>query len=327
MRCTIILALLLWQTPQVLSQAAQPSAAERLAQVQQKLKQFDPSMIAELLEVADKDPDPAIRQAILVRLSRLNHSAVREALERHAASDPDAQVAMAILERLRLQQAQDLGVLFEKRQALAKMQNDAAGLQALAGQHQKWATLARGALLPSFLQTAPPVIEAMPSKASVRVLAIGDFGQPGPDQRKVAAAALAYHRKTAVDLGATLGDNFVADGVTGLADPRWMREWEELYGPLNIPFFAATGNHDWGFADSPAAEILYSKQSQNWRMPALYYSYVAGPVQFFVVATQAWSETQAQWLEQELGRSTARWKGSMAIMASTPTARTETPPN
>ena len=83
---------------------------------------------------------------------------------------------------------------------------------------------------------------------------------------------------------------------------------EKIYDPPRIPFFAVTGNHDWGFADSAAAEILYSRQSPTWRMPALYYSFTAGPVQFFALATQAWSETQRNWLDQELQRSTARWK-------------------
>jgi predicted phosphodiesterase len=43
-------------------------------------------------------------------------------------------------------------------------------------------------------------------------------------------------------------------------------------------------------------------------MPALYYSFTAGPVQFFALATQAWSETQAAWLDRELAQSAARWK-------------------
>ena len=43
-------------------------------------------------------------------------------------------------------------------------------------------------------------------------------------------------------------------------------------------------------------------------MPALYYTYTAGSAQFFALATQAFSETQAQWLDRELARSTAKWK-------------------
>jgi hypothetical protein len=80
----------------------------------------------------------------------------------------------------------------------------------------------------------------------VRVLAIGDFGVEGPNQRAVAAAAVAYHRETPFDLGVTLSDNFLPEGVTSPSDP------------LGIPFFAPTGNHDWGWADSSARwKIVY----------------------------------------------------------------------
>ena len=303
MSYAVFLALFLWQAT-----APAQTAKEHLASVEQQLKQFSESMIPELLELANKDSDPAVRRAILVRISRVSSPLVREALERHAAADLDPQIALLALERLRLQQAQGLGQIFEKRLALAHTQRDDRALETLIEQHQRWVTFARGATLPAFLQVAPPVFEALPSKRSVRVLAFGDFGAPGPDQRRVAAAAVAFHRKKHFDLGLTVGDNFVPDGVIGPADTRWKAEWEDIYGPPRIPIFASTGNHDWGFADSPAGEILYSHQSRSWRMPALYYSFSAGPVQFFALATHAWSETQAKWLDRELARSSARWK-------------------
>ena len=281
---------------------------DRLAETQQKLKRADAAIACELLEQADKDPDPRIRRVILDRLGRLRLPGVRESLERHATGDPDASVALVALERLRILQVQDLGQLFEKRLALARSQKDEKALDTLTATHQRWVTLARGATLPAFLQQAPPVFEAIPSKPAVRVIAIGDFGREGPNQSNVAAAVAAYHRRKTVDLGLTLGDNFEPDGVTSPADQRWKGGWAQIYDPPAIPFFAVTGNHDWGFSDSPAAEILYSRQSPSWRMPALYYSFTAGSAQFFALATQAWSETQLKWLEQELERSTARWK-------------------
>jgi tartrate-resistant acid phosphatase type 5 len=292
----------------LLLQAPAESPKERLAAVQQKLRQFNQSMVGELLEQADKDPDPAIRRAILNRLARLRLPLVRESLERHATGDPDAGVALLALERLRIQQAQELGRLFETRLALARSQKDEKALEALTPEHQRWVTFARGAELPAFMQQAPPVFQAVPSNPSVRVLAFGDFGQEGLHQREVAAAAAAYHRQRPFDLGVTLGDNFVPDGVTSPADPRWKEGWDQIYSPLGIPFFAATGNHDWGYADSPAGEILYSHTSPSWRMPALYYSFTAGPAQFFALATHAMSETQLKWLDRELARSSARWK-------------------
>jgi hypothetical protein len=191
--------------------------------------------------------------------------------------------------------------------ALARSAGDQKALAILTAQHQHWVSAARGATLPAFLEQPPPVFAAA-SRANVRVVGVGDFGEEGAAQQDVAKAVAAYHREKPFDLGVLFGDNIVPVGVTGPADARWHKGWEEIYDPLGIPFYAATGNHDWGLADSPAAEILYSQKSPAWRMPALYYSFTAGPAQFFALATHAMSETQVLWLERELARSTARWK-------------------
>ncbi len=291
-----------------LFQAPAQTSQERLAQVRQKLQRLDAATVAELLAQAAGDPDHEIRYLILDRLGRTQNPQVREALERHAAADPDARVALLALERLRLLQARELGELFQKRLALAARQNDPKALETLRAAHQRWATHARGATLPGFFQQPPPAFQAVPARGLLRVAAIGDFGQENENQRAVAAALAAAHRRRPFHLGLTLGDNFVPDGVTDPDDPRWKGGWVQIYDSLRIPFFASTGNHDWGLADSPAAQILYAGRSRSWRMPALYYTFTAGPAQFFALATHAFSETQAEWLRRELERSTARWK-------------------
>jgi hypothetical protein len=43
-------------------------------------------------------------------------------------------------------------------------------------------------------------------------------------------------------------------------------------------------------------------------MPAPYYSFTAGPVQFFALDTSEVSEAQLVWLKEELTKSRARWK-------------------
>jgi hypothetical protein len=96
--------------------------------------------------------------------------------------------------------------------------------------------------------------------------------------------------------------------MSGPADPRWDDEVVRLYGPLRIPFFPSLGNHDWILTDSPAAEIAYSARSTLWRLPAVRYTFVAGPAQFFALDTDLITRAQLDWLDQELGRSTARWK-------------------
>jgi predicted MPP superfamily phosphohydrolase len=140
------------------------------------------------------------------------------------------------------------------------------------------------------------------------VLAFGDFGTGLENQKQVAAAMLKYHQKAPFDFAVTLGDNFYSKGMESPADPRWKTWWDELYDRLQINFYATLGNHDWGFADSPASEILYSNKSTSWKMPATYYTFTAGPVQFFALDTNEISEAQLLWLSDELKKSTATWK-------------------
>jgi hypothetical protein len=163
----------------------------------------------------------------------------------------------------------------------------------------------------------PPVIK--PAGQSVRVLAFGDFGDGSADQLNAAGAMRAYHQNPAhpFDFGMTLGDNFYEKGLNNTADVRWRKEWETPYGPMNIRIYASLGNHDYNDSSSPTAEALYSQSSRSWCLPRAYYTYTAGPVQFFVLDTeilavpgtnQSPGKTQKKWLEQQLQSSKATWK-------------------
>jgi tartrate-resistant acid phosphatase type 5 len=169
---------------------------------------------------------------------------------------------------------------------------------------------AAGQNLPYFLREAPPpfTVVAADKRRPVRVLAFGDFGDRSDRQERMAAAMQRFHAGTPFDLAITLGDNFYPAGMAGPNDPRWASEFGRLYEPLKIPFLPSLGNHDWVLADSPASEILRSAKSTLWRMPAARYTFVAGPVQFFALDTNLLSRAALDWLDRELGRSTARWK-------------------
>jgi len=261
-----------------------------------------------LLDVLSVDSSPLVRREIIERLGGLPHPQVRQALERHAASDPDSSVAILALEKLRVQQMQGMRHLLAQRIELARAAGDEADYRLLALEQQRWVSLVRGTLLPAFMQAPPPLFSVKPSGESIRVLAFGDFGNGGVEQRRVAEAMLRYHRGSPFDFAVTLGDNFYSKGMDSPDDARWKTWWDALYDPLGIPFYATLGNHDWGFADSPAAEVLYSSKSPSWRMPATRYTFTAGPVQFFALDTNGMSEAQLLWLRDELERSTARWK-------------------
>jgi tartrate-resistant acid phosphatase type 5 len=158
------------------------------------------------------------------------------------------------------------------------------------------------------LQVAPSLFSLKPSGQPIRVLAFGDFGDGGKGQREVASAMLQYHRQRPFDFAITLGDNFYNKGMRSVDDPRWKTWWDQLYDPLGIQFYATLGNHDYGFPQSPEAEVLYSKKSPSWRMPATRYTYTAGWVQFFATDSQKMTPDQLEWLQKELASSTARWK-------------------
>ena len=174
-------------------------------------------------------------------------------------------------------------------------------------EHERWISLVRGTMLPSFYaSTATRVFALKAEDKSVRVLAFGDFGTGTENQKQVAAAMLGFHKKSAFDFAITLGDNFYSVGMESPTDPRWKTWWDDLYNPLGIKFYATMGNHDWGSADSPAAELLYARQSQSWQMPSPYYTFTAGPVQFFALDSNEISEAQLMWLKEELDKSRAQ---------------------
>jgi hypothetical protein len=231
-------------------------------------------------------------------------------IERVVASDPAPAVSLAALELLRRGRIRGLSSLLASRLAAARASGDAAAVARLTEETERWIALERGTMLPAFLREPVPVFRVVPEDRPVRVLAFGDFGTGTALQKRTADAIAASHRAQPLDFAITLGDNFYSVGMESPSDPRWKTWFEDLYGPLGITFYAALGNHDWGHPDSPAAEILYRPASNSWRMPSSYYTFTAGAVQFFALDTQsvAASEKQVQWLDAELGRSTAAWK-------------------
>jgi tartrate-resistant acid phosphatase type 5 len=220
------------------------------------------------------------------------------------------------LNRLRVQRLYEVRQSLNKRLALAKQNGNEAEWRKLAQEQERWISLVNGTMLPSFMRVPPPLFTVKPRGKVVRVATLGDYGAgdeknnqiAGEPQKQVAAAMLKTHRKTPFDFALTLGDNFYPTGMLSPADPRWKTLWSDLYDPLKLKFYVTMGNHDWGSADSPAAELLYSQQSKSWYLPAPYYTFVSGPVQFFALDTNEVSELQLQWLREALASSTAQWK-------------------
>lgn len=261
-----------------------------------------------LLALLNTESSPKVRLAIIDNLGRTNHPRIQEMLERFAVNDADVEVSRVALERLRQMRNLEMRNLLAKRLAIAKEKNDEAGLRLLAQEQERWISLVRGTMLPAFLRKTPEKFSLKAEDQTIRVLAFGDFGTGSASQKKTAAAMLEFHRKTPFDFGITLGDNFYNVGMTSTSDGRWKTWWEDMYSGLGVKFYATLGNHDWGHPDSPASEILYSEKSSSWKMPAPYYTFTAGSVQFFALDTNDISEAQLMWLKEELEKSRAHWK-------------------
>jgi tartrate-resistant acid phosphatase type 5 len=258
-----------------------------------------------LLSMLRNDTSAVVRRAIIHHLGRYPDPRVVNALKELVLEEGEADLAVLALERLSGLSGMELQRLLETR--MEKTPASEQDAWKLAGEHERLWCLARGVVIPAWLRTPPPLF-SVSSRPSVRVMAFGDYGDGEEDQRRVAKAMQKYHKESPVELGITLGDNFQDHGPESPADPRWGPRWQSLYPAMRVPFFPALGNHDWAFPSGPAAEVLYSGGERYWNMPAIYYTFQAGPVQFFALDTNALSKAQLMWLRQVLRDSRAPWK-------------------
>jgi HEAT repeats len=187
-----------------------------------------------LLAVLETDPSAKVREAIVDELGGYPHPQVRQALMRCVTTDADLGIALLALEELRSQDAKALFYLLERRLELSRRAGDEKQLRTLAREQERWISLVKGSMLPTFMQVPPPTFTLNAADRPIRVLAFGDFGDGSVAQKQVAAAMLRYHRKSPFDFAVTLGDNFYSKGMESPSDPRWKTWWDELYDPLGV---------------------------------------------------------------------------------------------
>lgn len=284
-------------------------------QLTDDLARLEPAAAFEfLIGMLDTDPAATVRRSIITRLGSRTEAPMQQALERHAASDADADVALLALNRLRQQRMIQLRQVMTKRLAMAQQSGNPTELQKLQKEQERWISLVNGTMLPAFMRVPPPLFALKTKGKVLRVITLGDFGAGAPEnsqiagepQKQVAAAMLKAQKDKSFDFALTLGDNFYPTGMFSPTDPRWKTLWSDVYDPLKLKFYVTMGNHDWGSVDSPAAELMYKNPS--WELPAPYYTFTAGQVQFFALDTNEVSDLQLTWLRDELSKSPARWK-------------------
>jgi len=111
----------------------------------------------------------------------------------------------------------------------------------------------------------------------VRFIAMGDTGEEGEKQQKVANAISSVCKARGCDFVTLLGDNVYDSGVSSVNDPLWQEVFEVPYAAIDLDFWAVLGNHDYGAGgagtDFPKAqhEVDYTKKSKKWKMPSHYW--------------------------------------------------------
>ena len=154
----------------------------------------------------------------------------------------------------------------------------------------------------------------VPVDKPVKFIAMGDTGKGNADQRRVAMAIRDLCAARGCDFVLMLGDNIYDAGVESTTDPQWQSKFEQPYHDVDLPFYVALGNHDYGgklFIDAPGIgnefelgkiEVDYTQVSTKWNMPATHYTFTWGHVGFIVLDTNSilWEDNtygdQAAWL-------------------------------
>jgi hypothetical protein len=145
----------------------------------------------------------------------------------------------------------------------------------------------------------PAVRSILPhASGSLKFLVIGDSGTGDRAQFEVAARIAESHRTFPFDRALMLGDNLY--GRDNAAAYR--NKFERPYAPLlsaGVKFYASLGNHD------NAAQRFYAQFNMDGRR---YYSHGSGDVRFFALDSTYMNPEQLKWVEEELSRSSAKWK-------------------
>lgn len=317
------------KTPYGLDDEARESALQRLAEIPGAEEFVAKHLEEALMNIAPSDPrisEQSVRESLVAilrgiphQLNWLNNPLTVPFLENEAYTDPNPQVSHAAVEALHELEAARLLATLDQRLGRVSWdyQKHKEEVDQLEAEEQKLLYERDAIDLPEILRNPPPLFNVATKGSAIRVAMMGDFGTRGEDQRKVAAAMVQEHRKKPFDFGITLGDNFYF-GLDSPDDPQFRVAFEDLYGPMDIAFYPCFGNHDWG-GELPLTEILYSSRNPHWKFPAPYYTYTAGPVQFFVVNTEfqfyrtdglyaGVSGVELRWLQSELEKSKATWK-------------------
>jgi 3',5'-cyclic AMP phosphodiesterase CpdA len=133
----------------------------------------------------------------------------------------------------------------------------------------------------------------------VRLIAIGDFGVGGETQQRVGAAVQEFEARNPADYLVALGDNDYTENSNAFRE-----NWDASFGwarRAGVKVAGVLGNHDVR-VDGGRYEF------GPLGMPGRYYRRTVGPVELYLLDSNAVDATQTAWLRRTLARSRARWR-------------------
>ena len=139
------------------------------------------------------------------------------------------------------------------------------------------------------------------SAAQTRVafLAAGDYGVGGSRELSLGLRMKSYESRNPANMLVTLGDNDYTESPA-----RFRENWRRSFGwarRTGLRVAGVLGNHDY--------EVARGRyQFRTLGMPGPYYTRRLGDAQLFFLDSNAVTDRQTAWLEQQLAESTSTWK-------------------
>ena len=141
----------------------------------------------------------------------------------------------------------------------------------------------------------------------IRFALIGDMGTGDDNQKRVAKSLKKIIDRDNLQFVCGMGDNIYDCGVVAVDDIQFKNKFEKPYQKIDnkIKFYMTLGNHDYGehyckceIEDREHFQVKYGKLSQKqgkkWYMPARYYTFKRGDIEFFALDSNTDKQTKKE---------------------------------
>jgi len=160
------------------------------------------------------------------------------------------------------------------------------------------ATITAGTLI------RPTILASEPARAKTRFVVLGDWGTGNTDCFGLARQMFETHQKTPVEFVLGAGDNIYPNGSSRY----FAKNFEQPFAGLikdEVKFYTTLGNHDIESGRQDQMHYpLFNMGGSNYYI----ISRGNGLVDFFMLDTTDFDNTQISWLENSLRLSNALWK-------------------